>query len=865
MWSEVEISLSSMTWKVKGFWPWVPLLRNSAETGMELMGVTDWIPATVPGGVHYDLYRAGLIDDPYRDTNSLNCEWVENRWWVYKTEFTRPQVEGKKLELLFKGLDYEAMIYLNGKLLGEHEGMYHPASFDVTEQLQERETVQLMVVLKHAPDEMAQIGKTSMTFTQKSRFNYKWDFSTRLVNIGLWDDVVLRAHPSHTLHDTHVSTDVDDTGHGLVSLSTNLQSHSGAEDELTVRAVLLNPQGEQIGEQGTEVMADKQSHTLEFRVEAPALWYPNGYGEQPLYEVRLWLSAGEKLLDEQRYSVGIRSLKYVQNVDSPEDALPYTIVVNGKKIYIKGVNMTPLDHLYGNISRSRYEWMIRLAKHGNMNMIRVWGGGLIEKPEFYELCDRHGIMVWQEFIQSSSGIDNIPSKRPEFLALLEQTAVAALKGRRNYTSLSVWSGGNELMSGDRVPSTYEDENLGMLKKLVEAHDGQRLFLPTSASGPVEHITRKKGVSHDVHGWWKYEGNPGHYELYGESDNLFHSEFGVDGMNAEKSIRKFLSEAHLEPVSMEDSMVWRHHGEWWDTYKRDLALFGAVPDLRTFVACSQWIQAEGLRYILEANRRRKFRNSGSIVWQMNEPWPNVSCTNLVDYYGESKMAYHYARKAFAPNHVSLDYRSLTYTAGGTFCETVYVHRAGEAVSTVVTAQVLDSGGRVLHEQQFQGYSVADQALEIGELAFEVPSTEDQLFYVRLRMDTDRAGENGNLYVYSTREDKLYAPALDLETPQIEVEQLEASTVEAAEGTEYNYRYRVTNTGSVVALHLYPEERTERYWLVADGAYESLFPGESIELTATCVVRSGMLFEAEPQERDGAVQPDIVIRGFKEPKV
>ncbi|WP_020620452.1 glycoside hydrolase family 2 [Paenibacillus daejeonensis] len=857
-----------MTWKVKGFWPWVPLLRNSAETGMELMGVTDWIPATVPGGVHYDLYRAGLIDDPYRDTNSLNCEWVENRWWVYKTEFTRPQVEGERLELLFKGLDYEAMIYLNGKLLGEHEGMYHPASFDVTEQWQERETVQLMVVLKHAPDEMAQIGKTSMTFTQKSRFNYKWDFSTRLVNIGLWDDVVLRAHPSHTFGEVRVSTDVDPAGQGIVTAVMELQTHGiKGEEEVTVRAVLLDPQGEQIREQVEVVTAGEDAHRAEFRLDDPALWYPNGYGDQPLYKVWIQLIAGKGtlLLDEQVYPVGIRSLKYVQNVDSPEDALPYTIVVNGKKIYIKGVNMTPLDHLYGNISRSRYEWMIRLAKHGNINMIRVWGGGLIEKPEFYELCDRHGIMVWQEFIQSSSGIDNIPSKRPEFLALLEQTAIAALKGRRNHTSLSVWSGGNELMSGDRVPSTYEDENLAMLKKLVKAHDPQRLFLPTSASGPVEHITRKKGVSHDVHGWWKYEGNPGHYELYGESDNLFHSEFGVDGMNAEKSIRKFLSEAHLEPVSMEDSMVWRHHGEWWDTYKRDLGLFGDVPDLRTFVACSQWIQAEGLRYILEANRRRKFRNSGSIVWQMNEPWPNVACTNLVDYYGESKMAYHYARKAFTPNHVSLDYRSLTYTAGETFRETVYVHRAGEPGSTAVTAEVLDSHGRVLHEQQFQGESIADQALEIGVLVFEVPSTEDQLFYVRLRMDTDAIGENGNLYVFSTREDALYAPALELEAPQIEVEQVDLSTVEASQGTEFHYRYRVTNTGSVVALHLYPEEQTDRYWLVADGAYESLFPGESIEMTITCVTRSGMLFEAGPREGDEAVQPDLVIRGFKEPKV
>src|SRR5690606_3855820 len=143
-----------------------------------------------------------------------------------------------------------------------------------------------------------------------------------------------------------------------------------------------------------------------------------------------------------------------------------------------------------------------------------------------------------------------------------------------------------------------DENLKMLGELVALHDPQRLFLPTSASGPVEHITRKKGVSHDVHGWWKYEGNPGHYELYGEADNLFHSEFGVDGANAVKSLRKFLSEPYLEPVSMKESLVWRHHGEWWDTYEREERMFGGPPrDLHSFVASSQWMQAEGLRFIL----------------------------------------------------------------------------------------------------------------------------------------------------------------------------------------------------------------------------------------------------------------------------
>jgi beta-mannosidase len=856
----IDISLSTMEWKLKGFWPWVPMMKNSMETGMNLMGVTDWIPATVPGGVHYDLYLAGLISNPYYDRNSLHSEWVENRWWVYKTEFPRPEATGEKVEIVFKGIDYEALIYMNGTSLGEHTGMYHPAVFDVTELIQSRDTVELIIVLKHAPDEMGQIGKTSLTFTQKSRFNYKWDFSTRLVNIGLWDDVVLRVHTSHSFGPIYVRTDVDDA-EGMISISASIESNTAAQVKAPLQCAitLTNPQGIVLSE---ETMPISDAAEYQFRVQAPELWYPNGYGDQPLYRVQLRLTDGTATLDEKVYRVGIRSLRYESNDGSPEDALPYTFVVNGKKIYIKGVNLTPLDHLYGNVGLRRYEWIVRSAKHANVNMIRVWGGGIIEKPEFYELCDRYGIMVWQEFIQSSSGVDNIPSKLPEFLALLKKTAVAALLDRRNYTSLTVWSGGNELMDETRVPSTQEDENLAMLQALVTEHDPQRLFLPTSASGPVEHITRKKGVSHDVHGWWKYEGNPQHYELYGEADNLFHSEFGVDGANPAKSLRKFLSERDLVPSSMEENLTWRHHGEWWDTFARDTRMFGTLSDLPTFVACSQWMQAEGLRFILEANRRRKFRNSGSIIWQLNEPWPNVSCTNLVDYYGETKMAYHFAKKAFSPEHVSLDYRKLNYRCGERFESSVYVHRSEKSAAVSVNAQVLDPQGRVFNEQRFSGVTVENQALEIGLLAFDVPQVEEELFFVRLSGMSDMPAENTytNLYVFSTREEQIYAPALQLDDALLDVSALDEWSDHETVGTVLTRRYRVTNSGSAVALHVYPELVGDRYWMVAEGAYESLFPGESVVMTIQCMEREAGPFDT-PELAEKTTVPVVVIKSFQ----
>ncbi|MFB9324740.1 glycoside hydrolase family 2 protein [Paenibacillus aurantiacus] len=829
------------------------------EIGNELMGVTEWIPATVPGGVHQDLFRAGLINDPYQDLNSMQCEWVENRWWVYRTRIAIPFLNPEeRAELVFKGLDYEAIITLNGIKLGEHAGMYEPAVYDVTEVIRGREFAELQVIFKQAPDEMGQIGKTSETFTQKSRFNYKWDFSTRLVNVGIWDDVWLRILPTSSLGDIALHTDVDEAGTGWIRLAAEIRQ-PGSRSEVLV--TLLNPEGHSVACL-VEQMDDGRVH-FEIPITSPQLWYPNGYGDQPLYEVNIRLVCDDTVMDERKLYTGIRRLEYSQNEGSPADALPYTFIVNGRRIYIQGANLTPLDHLYGNVCAERYDWIVHLAKHSNLNMLRIWGGGLIEKTYLYELCDRYGILIWQEFIQSSSGIDNVPSQRPEFLKLLERTAVTALKDRRNHVSLAVWSGGNELMSEPNRPSTYADTNLSFLKALVAKHDPHRLFLPTSASGPVQYITREKGVSHDVHGHWKFEGNPDHYSLYGEADHLFHSEFGVDGVSCVKSLRKFLSEPHLKPVSMKDSLVWRHHGEWWDTYDRDKALFGQFESLSQFSDASQWIQAEGLRFILEANRRRQFRNSGSIIWQMNEPWPNASCTNLVDYYMEPKMAYYWTRQSFSRNHFSLDYRKLHYTVGEKLEADVYVHQGLQPAYRSILVEVLDTKGNVHDRNTFRYEAEECSVAKVGQLRFIVPQTDDGLFIVRLREQGEGSAQT-NDYFFSTLEQAIYEPALRIEPASLHIETVGdwvgASMPYGMKSTVWTRTFTITNHGQSVALHIRPEERTDQYWMAADASFFSLFPGESRVVNVSCLTRTGELFKHLQESVSTDIRPDIAFRTF-----
>lgn len=855
----MEILLSGQPWYVKGYWPWVPLKDKSMETGQQLIGTTDWIKATVPGGIHYDLYQAGLIEHPYYEMNSLKCEWIENRWWMYKTTFERPVESGKKIELIFKGIDYEALFYLNGTFLGEHTGMYHPAKFDITPYIQEHENHELVVVFKHPPDEMGQIGKTSATFTQKSRFNYKWDFSTRMVNIGFWDDVYLKIHQKASLGDVSLSSSVyDGVGriHSKVFIQYNTEKEQSDNLELLVNCFM--PNGEIAFQEKTVISAGEEHGSSVVEVINPELWYPNGHGAQPLYKVQLLLKDNEQLLDKKEFKVGIRQLEYIQNEDSPKDALPYTIVVNGKKIYIKGFNMTPLDHLYGNVTTEHYEYLIKKIKRANGNMVRVWGGGIIEKKAFYDLCDKHGIMVWQEFIQSSSGIDNVPSKQPVFLKLLKETAITALKEKRNHVSLTVWSGGNELMDENFKPSTYEDKNLAMLKELVELNDPFRLFLPTSASGPVEFITEKKGVSHDVHGHWQYSGNPYHYKLYGESDSLFHSEFGTDGVSSLKSLKKFLSDENLVPTRMSDHIVWRHHGEWWGTYNRDQEIFGKINDISLFVDCSQWLQAEGLRFILEANRRREFQNSGSLIWQLNEPWPNASCTNVIDYYGEEKMAYHWARKAFALLHVSLDYRRLNYQIGETFKAPVFVNSNGENTNVIVRSQVLLTSGKVILENYHRAEICQYKANLVSNVEFEIDREFEGLFFVRLQILEGEQVVQENLYTFSTVSDHVYAPALSIKNPKLVYEAV-ADWKKTEQGL--TTKYMITNGGEEVALHIQPIEETNGYWMEAEDSFFTLFPGESRTISLNCLPKAAGGFLKDDQQQ--VETPIISFKQFGQP--
>lgn len=341
------MKLQLTNWEVKGFWPGEPLWTKSVESTVQRRGVTPWVKATVPGGVHKALENAGLIADPDFGMNSLLCEWVEHRWWVYRTFFDTPDHQGRMF-LRFDGVDDECRILLNGTEIAAHQGIYEPILCDVTGLVRRGEPNQLLVILMEPPREQGQIGWTSKTFTQKARFGYKWDFCTHLVNIGLWRGVYLLCTGSARIDHICVTSDVQ-SGTGLVHVQAKILG------ECKAATVKLSRNGQLLQEHALTFDSpwDPQLD-LTLTVENPELWWPNGMGEQPLYDVEILL---DNASDVWTGRIGIRSLTYTRCDGADKHALAYVPVINGEKVYIRGVNMTPLNHRYGDVTREDYQRM----------------------------------------------------------------------------------------------------------------------------------------------------------------------------------------------------------------------------------------------------------------------------------------------------------------------------------------------------------------------------------------------------------------------------------------------------------------------------------------------------------------------------
>ncbi len=755
--SERRLSLDGNDWQVLGL---VPGFRRWHRIGaaeeIQAPSITGWIPATVPGHVVADVVAAGMAPDPYTALNSLAAEWIAQREWVYRRSFTVPAgFRRERVVLHFEGVDDACKVFLNGCELGSHEGMNRAFEFDVSEHLRDGENV-VSVALEQAPfepDIQAQLGNTRDVRTWKVRFTYWWDFSTRLVSTGIWDSVWLEARSEASLRDLWTRTERTGDGWQLEVLG-NVDGNGG-DLELAVEL-----------KDGDRVVAQSQTRvsTGPVRLAMPApgvdVWNVNGCGEQRLYRaaVELRRRSGE-VLHTAALPVGFRTIEFERTPGAGEDALPYRVVVNGRRIFIRGWNWVPVDQLYGVLRPERYRNLIDHAKAAGCNLLRVWGGGHLERELFYDLCDEAGILVWQEFIQSSSGEDSQPATDAEYLEYIAAQAEAMVTRRRMHPSLAIWCGGNELaVHPERTPLSTSHPAVGVLRDVVARLDPDRLFLPTSPSGPRFDLMKEGGVpGHDVHGPWHFTGDGEYHRFHDRSEPMLYSEFGAVGTSDLDALERYMPGAHWPPDWT--NRTWVHHtGYWWIDIRDVEPLFGPLREPIEYVRAGQWVQAHALAYAIEAQRRREDHCAGVIPWQLNEPWPNGAQTNAVQYGGRAKPAYWAVARAYAPLLISAAFRGIRWEPGEEFTAAVW---GSGAVPAGCTARwtITDVGdGSVRHEQAVTIEGGTGLAQRVGACTWTIPQ-EPTLWALDLHIeDGDGGVVASNQYLFSSFAEPPLAPLL-----------------------------------------------------------------------------------------------------------
>lgn len=647
-----------------------------------------WIPAHVPGNIQADLEAAHELKPLWYGAGDPRlADAAQSDWW-YRRDFEAPAAwAGRRLQLVFDGVDFACDVWLNGNQLGAHAGMFRRFSFDVAGIIKPGEKNQLAVRIERIPPELAHILKasdgamsgggenypqewgpdffvTGINQTRqrlkdlKSPTNFGWDWGVNVYTLGIWQDLRLEASGDARIDWLGVQTELSgDLRRATVKVKLEIDS-ARALDALA--AIRIHGHGEA---QESRITAALSRGVAElettFELAEPALWWPNGHGDQPLYTLaaRLLDAESGELLDQRATRFGLRDIRWEQVKGAPADFInPYQLVINGRPLRMIGSNILPPDLLFGRLDE-RGPRLIELAAAAGMNTLRVWGGGVFPSEAMLDLADERGIMLSQEFPMSSCR----PETDAVFLGNLERTVRQLVKRYRNHACIIEWTGGNEMWwyQGD------DHAALHLLERIV-AEEDSRLFRATC---PIQ------GARHSP---WHYDPQT-HYAHYdddelmdtgwrrGEQKMMRYGEFGCHSIAHLEVWQREIPPSIQWPAYDEDNPILIRKNvvqavftkEHWLMKSILNSLFGSVETLEALVKAGQYLGAHGLRYAVDALRRRGKRIGGITTWVFNEPWPNGGGPYLVDYDGRPLMIYDFQKQALAPVSLSLKQESNLY--------------------------------------------------------------------------------------------------------------------------------------------------------------------------------------------------------------
>jgi beta-mannosidase len=635
-------------------------------------GFGDWIPATVPGCVHTDLLRAGKIPDPFAGTNEKGLQWIERTDWEYRSTFAvnAALLGRERIEAVFKGLDTFAEVSVNGARVLSADNMFRSWRVDL-KPLVVAGTNTIVVrfrspiaVAKPFYDRLGytlpatndQAKEMVSMFARKAPYHYGWDWGPRFVTSGIWRPAAVEAWDGARLDDVQVFQRSLDDAQARLEVAAVVVAARAGRAQVTVGL----PGGPTLGSVDKMLARGRNELRLEVVIDKPERWWPNGLGAQRLYTLETSLVMGGVSRGERQTRIGLRTLEVVNRHDAGGKS--FTVVVNGAPVFMKGANWIPADSFVTRVTEEKYRSLLQSAASSNMNMLRVWGGGIYEDDRFYEICDELGLLVWQDFMFACS---MYPGDAP-FLDNVRQEAIENVRRLRNHPSLALWAGNNEIEAAwqqwgwtfkfhlDKAAQTtiwndYKRIFHEILPRVVAAEDPGRFYTRSTPSANEDGVAPGKMGWGDMHYWgvWHAEAP---YEAYAANISRFMSEYGFQSFPTLESVARYAppSEWRIDsPVMLSHQRHPRGNALVRTYMNRD---FRVPKDFGAFLYLSQVLQANVIKFGAEAHRRRMPYNMGSLYWQLDDCWP-VASWSSIDYYGRWKALQYAARRFFAPVLVS----------------------------------------------------------------------------------------------------------------------------------------------------------------------------------------------------------------------
>ncbi|MCD6415946.1 MAG: glycoside hydrolase family 2 protein [Planctomycetes bacterium] len=620
-----------------------------AALGAETEG---WMDARTPGCVHLDLIEANRIPDPFYGFNDQEAQWVAERHWLYRRTFDCPAelLEMKRIELVCEGLDTFATLALNGELVARADNMFRRWRWDVTHLLRQEDNE--LLVLFESPtkrgEALARADKSippplffpNRSYTRKAQYAFGWDWGPTLNTSGIWRPIFLEGYNTARIAELWARVDWDEPEAPLVHIEAEV--HCLQPCNAALDAELLGNDSKHQTSTSGELTAGRNLIVSSFRMADPQLWWPATMGEQPLYELKVEMTIGDETLRARR-TVGLRRVELKREED--EEGESFIFQINGEPVFCRGANWAPADSFLPRLTHGDYEDLLQKAADANMNMIRVWGGGVYESDEFYETCDRLGIMVWQDFMMACAAY---PAHLEWFRDSLRAEARDVVRRLRHHPSIVLWCGNNECQQifGDYFPGDPKQSPEFLWDKLLpavcEELDPTRPYWPGSPYGGDNPNSTTHGDTHFWDMWARWQAP----EAQRSHPSHFVSEFGLQGPPDLRTIRSYIPSSghHVQ------SRVMEHHNRFVGGAERLLrylaAQFRLPADFEDMVYLMQLTQGEAVKIGVDYWRSRKFRTAGTLFWQLNDCWPVISWSCL-DYEHRPKALYYYARRFFAP--------------------------------------------------------------------------------------------------------------------------------------------------------------------------------------------------------------------------